>query len=90
MKGRQRILIVDDKASFRFMLSGYLEDAGYEVVMADGGEEALRILAQGACDLVMTDIVMPEMDGITLNCIRRAWRRSPYPAYRGPVSDAGR
>jgi len=62
----QRILIVDDKASLRFLLSGYLEDAGYATLRAAGGAEALRFLRDESIDLVLTDIVMPEMTGIEL------------------------
>ncbi len=61
-----RILVVDDKQSFRYMIKGYLEDAGYHVTSADGGGEALAELERMPFDLVLSDMVMPEMDGVTL------------------------
>ncbi len=66
MKRDARILVVDDKQSFRFMIQGYLEDAGYQVVSVDGGEEALAELERSSFDLILSDMVMPEMDGVTL------------------------
>lgn len=60
------ILIVDDKPSFRFLLEGYLQTAGYVTKSASSGVEALEILQQMAVDLVLSDLIMPEMDGATL------------------------
>ena len=61
-----RILVVDDKSSFRFMIKSYLEDAGYIVSCVAGGGEALTELDAGRFDLVLSDMVMPEMDGMAL------------------------
>jgi DNA-binding NtrC family response regulator len=61
-----RILVVDDKESFRFMIKGYLEDAGYQATSVAGGEEALAELELARYDLVLSDMVMPGMDGVTL------------------------
>lgn len=61
-----RILIVDDKTSFRFLVKSYLVDAGYETICADNGAAALEALEQGTVDLVLSDLVMPEMDGVAL------------------------
>ena len=60
------ILAVDDSPSMRQMVSHTLESAGYEVVMANDGVEALKIAADTSVNLVLTDINMPNMDGITL------------------------
>ncbi len=70
-----RILVVDDKQSFLFMIKGYLEDAGYQVTGMDGGAEALAELERVPFDLVLSDMVMPEMDGVTL--LRRIRSRFP-------------
>jgi DNA-binding NtrC family response regulator len=70
-----RILVVDDKQSFRFMLKGYLDDAGYQVECAASGVEALVLLKQGSFDLVLSDMVMPEMDGMAL--LRQVRSRHP-------------
>lgn len=60
------ILTVDDSASMRQMVRLTLHGAGYEVIQACDGVEALE-MAQTACvDLVLTDVHMPRMDGITL------------------------
>ncbi|WP_136513630.1 sigma-54-dependent transcriptional regulator [Geomonas edaphica] len=61
-----RLLVVDDKKSYRFMIKGYLEDAGCQVECAASGVESLALLEQGGFDLVLSDMVMPEMDGMTL------------------------
>jgi DNA-binding NtrC family response regulator len=62
-KGR-RIMIVDDDASIRRTLHLLLSRAGYDVVQAADGSEAVRLWRQGGGDLVITDLHMPEKDGI--------------------------
>ena len=60
------ILAVDDSPSMRQMVSHTLESAGYDVVMASDGIEALKIATDTSVNLVLTDNNMPNMDGITL------------------------
>lgn len=60
------ILAVDDSASMRQMVSFTLKGAGYEVLEAADGVEALGIAKTRGVDLVITDVNMPNMDGITL------------------------
>src|SRR4026208_672860 len=60
------ILAVDDSASMRQMVRFTLESAGYKVVQAVDGVEALDFAKQSSVDLVLTDVNMPRMDGITL------------------------
>lgn len=60
------LLIVDDSASMRQLVSFTLKDAGFDVVAAENGKEALSRLAGAKVDMVITDLNMPEMDGITL------------------------
>jgi len=60
------ILIVDDAASARLVVSETLQAAGYDVIEAAGGEEALAYARDYAVDLVLVDLHMPRMDGITL------------------------
>lgn len=62
----QRILLAEDDDSMRAFLQRAIERAGYEVTAVDRGTEALPHLADGEFDLLLTDIVMPEMDGIEL------------------------
>jgi len=61
-----RILTVDDSVAMRQMMNATLTGAGYEVVQAANGREALAIAADQAIDLVITDVNMPHMDGIAL------------------------
>ena len=61
-----RILLAEDDDSMRTFLVRAIERAGYEVVAVDRGTAALPYLANGHFDLLLTDIVMPEMDGIEL------------------------
>jgi len=61
-----KILAVDDSASMRQMVSFTLQGAGYEVVEACDGQDALNKAKQNQVDLVLSDVNMPVMDGITL------------------------
>jgi len=58
------ILVVDDEPSYRLLMRSILKDAGYEVVQAENGEDALKKLKEAKIDLVICDIYMPLMDGI--------------------------
>lgn len=60
------IMTVDDSATIRQMLSFTLQDAGYEVVEAVDGADALEKLAERQVHMVITDLNMPRMDGIEL------------------------
>ncbi|MFL5403973.1 MAG: response regulator [Gemmatimonadales bacterium] len=60
----QRIMIVDDDASIRRTLQLMLSRAGYEVVQARDGVEAVRLWREVGGDLVITDLHMPEKDGM--------------------------
>lgn len=62
----KRILAVDDSASMRQMVVFTLKKAGYEVVDAKDGIEALEIAKSQSFDAVISDVNMPNMDGITL------------------------
>lgn len=61
-----RILAVDDSPSMRQMVSATLSSAGYEVEQAEDGVQALQLAGRQRFDLVITDVNMPNMDGITL------------------------
>jgi DNA-binding NtrC family response regulator len=60
----QRILVVDDDAAIRRSLHALLSRAGYQVVQAGDGSEAIRLWRDRSADLVITDLHMPEKDGI--------------------------
>lgn len=62
----RKVLIVDDSVSIRQMIGFALRRGGYEVIEAENGCDALDKLATATVDLVLTDLNMPEMDGIAL------------------------
>ena len=64
MKGT--ILVVDDERSIRVGLNGLLAKEGYEVTTAESGRAALQVLNGQLFDLVLTDLRMPELDGVSL------------------------
>jgi DNA-binding response OmpR family regulator len=67
-----RILIIEDDPLTREFLESLLTRNGYEVVAATNGKEGVAYFAERPADLVITDIVMPEMDGIeTITDLRR-------------------
>ncbi|MFQ5534808.1 MAG: response regulator [Sphingomonadales bacterium] len=61
-----RILLVDDDGDLRRVLKRAMQKGGHEVQLADSGIAALPLLEQERFDLLLTDIVMPDMDGIEL------------------------
>jgi DNA-binding NtrC family response regulator len=61
-----RILVADDEESLRHFLSRALSARGHEVVTVGAGTEALDALSKGRFDLLLSDVVMPELDGIAL------------------------
>ncbi len=73
-----RILAVDDSAAMRQMVGITLTGAGHEVLQAADGREALQIAERERFDLVITDVNMPVMDGLTL--VRHLRN---MPSYRG-------
>ncbi len=58
-----RILVVDDHATDRLKMSMALKRLGLEVASASGGPEALEMMGESRFDLVLLDLLMPEMDG---------------------------
>ena len=62
----ESILVVDDEQPMRFMVRRLLESSGYGVLEAESGGQALDVLKSAPADLVITDMKMPGMDGLTL------------------------
>lgn len=60
------ILIVDDDSSIRLLFKQFLEGEGYKVSLASDGQEGIALLKQQKPDLIITDILMPEMDGLEI------------------------
>ena len=63
---KTRILLVDDEVTLRNFLKEGLENFGFECMVASDGLEALGIMEQSPCEIIVTDISMPHMDGIEL------------------------
>lgn len=72
-----RILVCDDEKEIVEVIRIYLEEAGYEVICCFDGEEALRKLKQETIHLIILDIMMPKIDGLTL--ARKIRRTNPVP-----------
>lgn len=72
----KKIMIVDDSASMRQLVAFSLQDAGYEVLSAADGNEALKMAGENQVEMVVTDLHMPGMDGIEL--IRQLRSQSAY------------
>ena len=63
MDSRRQVLIVDDYPGARYLRSRILSDAGYEVLEASNGEEALRIASERRPSLVLLDVNLPDVNG---------------------------
>jgi CheY-like chemotaxis protein len=62
----KRILVVDDDENILNLEKTILEQKGFSVTTAGGGTEALKVLAQESFDLILLDVMMPEVDGFTV------------------------
>ena len=71
------ILVVDDKASVRTLVKDYLSEQGFHVVTADNGQNALFVARHERPDLILLDIMMPEMDGYEFIRVYRKERNTP-------------
>ncbi|MCB1196189.1 response regulator, partial [bacterium] len=60
------ILIVDDESSILFSLSEAMEDAGYRVITATTGEEAVREVKESSPSVVLLDLKLPDIDGLSV------------------------
>jgi two-component system sensor histidine kinase/response regulator len=73
-----RILVVDDTLDNCLLIQAILQDEGYQVELADSGKEALRIIEQSPPDLILLDVMMPEMDGYEVTRRIRANSALPF------------
>lgn len=72
--GKETILVVDDEKEIRDLVQIFLENEGFQVVKATNGLEALDVLGGLSVDLIILDVMMPQMDGIeTCLNIRKTW-----------------
>jgi DNA-binding response OmpR family regulator len=79
-----RILVIDDDEIMNDMIVQLLSEAGYEAEGARDGGRALKLLETGSFDLIVTDIVMPESDGLeTILAVRKQNKAIPIIAVSG-------
>ncbi|AFY67943.1 response regulator transcription factor [Geitlerinema sp. PCC 7407] len=62
----KRLLLIDDDPNLILLVKDYLEFRGYEVITAENGREALEVLERDIPDMIICDVMMPEMDGYSL------------------------
>ncbi len=72
---KKQVLIVDDEPNLRKILAAQLSRDGYDVLLAEDGEQGLSLLREHHIDLVVTDLKMPKVDGMTL--LREALAEQP-------------
>src|SRR5919198_6169539 len=72
---KKQVLIVDDEPNLRKILAAQLSRDGYDVLLAEDGEQGLALLREHHIDLVVTDLKMPKVDGMTL--LREALAEQP-------------
>ncbi len=63
---QKKLLLIDDDPNLILLVKDYLEFRGYEVITAENGREALEVLESDAPDMIICDVMMPEMDGYSL------------------------
>jgi DNA-binding response OmpR family regulator len=81
------ILVVDDKPNMRMMLRDHLVGEGFRVVTADNGRDALFTARQEKPDLILLDIMMPEMDGYEFVRVYRRERATPIILLTGKLEE---
>ncbi|HEV2676251.1 MAG TPA: response regulator [Aliidongia sp.] len=85
-----RVLIIDDDPTVRSLVGGIVEAMGHSIVEARDGRAGVATFSRGDIDLVVTDIVMPEQEGIeTIGAIRRLNRAVPILAISGSATVGG-
>lgn len=87
----RRILVIDDDEMLRGMLVQTLERAGYQVIEAPHGEAGLKLFRADPADLVITDLIMPEKEGVeTMLELRRDYPHLPIIVVSGGSRASGR
>ena len=72
MNDKKKILLVEDEESTRKALGQKLEEAGYEVFLAEDGEVGLKLAQEHTPDLILSDVIMPKMHGVDMLNILKA------------------
>ena len=87
---RRKVLVVDDDESVRGMLEAWLYDAGYAVESAANGDAGLGLLREQAPDVLITDILMPAMDGYEFCRLVRETSEVPILVYTSVPENEGK
>ncbi len=67
-----RVLIIDDDEQIRVLLQQMMEWAGFDVLVAENGKVAMQMQSKQPVDLVITDLIMPEQEGLeTISCLKK-------------------
>jgi len=78
------ILVIDDNIDFSAILRAHLTAAGHQPVVVQAARDGIALIEQGGVDLVLTDILMPDVDGIeVLRSVKRRWPGLPVVAMSG-------
>lgn len=77
-----KILLIDDDPDTISIYNEFLTEAGYQVDIARDGEEGLEKIRQGGYDLIILDIMMPKLDGMS---ILKQLKEHPSDVYNGPI-----
>lgn len=89
--GRFSVLIVDDAAFSRRMLRKYVEAEGYQVLEAASGQQALEIVKSHQPDCILTDLLMPDIDGFQLlETLQKQGQSIPVAIISADIQDASR
>ena len=83
----QRILVVEDDFDIQELLQNFLQEAGYEVAVANDGVEALSLFAGQRYDLIVLDIMLPKIDGYGVCELIRKQSDVPIIMLHGRLSD---
>jgi len=80
----KQILIIDDEPQIRSMLKKMLEQEGFDIIVASDGKEGMKLFEKDPVDLVITEIIMPEKDGIeVIQALRQDYPDVPIIAMSG-------
>lgn len=86
----RKVLVIDDSFTARSIVARLLTGS-YEIIQADSGKNALTILSQGAVDVILLDLLMPDMDGYqTLKALREHYPSIPIIILSADIQDSTR
>ncbi|XPM54660.1 MAG: response regulator [Leptolyngbya sp. IPPAS B-1204] len=82
----KRLLLIDDDPNLILLVKDYLEFRGYEVITAENGQDALELLDNETPDMIICDVMMPQMDGYSLvENVRKILAQAGFQFYSYPL-----